>query len=156
MKYTDFAKGVIAAEFTDVATHLTITTTETFPTDGPFKAVLWSRNESQPQDDSTREILTLEWNSGDSRYDVVGARPDAKTWASGSNIAHVVTAEEITSFEAKQEALGYTPENVANKTTSFQATPTDTAYASEKLVKDSLDEKVSIISYTNQTSWGAL
>lgn len=33
-------------------------------------------------------------------------------------------------------------ETQANKRTSFQATPTDTAYPSEKLVKDSLDAKV--------------
>ena len=51
---------------------------------------------------------------------------------------------------------GVAVESTANKRTSFQETPTDTAYVSEKLVKDSLDEKVSIISYTNQLSWGAL
>lgn len=41
--------------------------------------------------------------------------------------------------------IGYTPEDVANIRTSalgFQPVPDDTHYASEKLVKDSLDEKV--------------
>jgi hypothetical protein len=38
-----------------------------------------------------------------------------------------------------QPALGYTPENVANIRTSFQAIPDNTHYPSEKLVKDSLD-----------------
>jgi hypothetical protein len=47
-----------------------------------------------------------------------------KAWADVSNI------------------LGYTPENVENKKVSFQETPSDTAYVSEKLVKDSLDLKV--------------
>ena len=32
-------------------------------------------------------------------------------------------------------------ENSTNKVTAFQVTPTDTAYPSEKLVKDSLDGK---------------
>jgi hypothetical protein len=41
-----------------------------------------------------------------------------------------------------QSALGFTPENVANKRTSFQSTPDDTHYPSEKLVKDSLDTKM--------------
>lgn len=50
----------------------------------------------------------------------------------------------------KQDSLGFTPEDVANKVTSFQATPTDTAYASEKLVKDSLDSKqATLVSGTN-------
>ena len=44
--------------------------------------------------------------------------------------------------------LTYTPENVANKLASFQETPDDTHYCSEKLVKDSLDGKEPIIGYT--------
>jgi hypothetical protein len=40
-----------------------------------------------------------------------------------------------------QPALGFTPENVANLRTSFQAIPDDTHYISEKLAKDSLDSK---------------
>lgn len=44
-------------------------------------------------------------------------------------------------LNAKQNALAYTPENVANKLTAFQVTPDDTHYVSEKLVKDSLDGK---------------
>jgi hypothetical protein len=39
-------------------------------------------------------------------------------------------------------SLGYTPENVANIRTSFQGTPDNTHYPSEKLVKDQLDLKV--------------
>jgi len=49
-----------------------------------------------------------------------------------------------TAVDAKQDTLGYTPEDAANKVTSFQSTPTNTAYASEKLVKDSLDAKLEI------------
>lgn len=45
-------------------------------------------------------------------------------------------------------ALGYTPEDVANKVTSFQNTPTDTAYPSEKLVKNTLDSITSSIQET--------
>ena len=36
-------------------------------------------------------------------------------------------------------ALGYTPEDVANKVTEWSDTPTDINYPSEKLVKDSID-----------------
>ncbi len=41
-----------------------------------------------------------------------------------------------------QTALGFTPENSANKLTAFQGTPDNTHYPSEKLVKDSLDGKM--------------
>ena len=57
-----------------------------------------------------------------------------------ATVRHVTDTEKAT-WNAKQNALGYTPENVSNKRTSFQATPTDTAYISEKLAKDSLDAK---------------
>lgn len=91
-----------------------------------------------------------------------------------NNFLHVTSTEKST-WDAKQDALGYTPEDVANKSTdvatdqgsdtkypsvkavydwatglfqllsnlvtSFQATPDDTHYPSEKLVKDSLDAK---------------
>lgn len=48
----------------------------------------------------------------------------------------------LTALGGKQDALGFTPEDVANKVTSFQATPDDTHYPSEKLTKDSLDTKI--------------
>ena len=47
-----------------------------------------------------------------------------------------------------ENAIGYVPENVVNKRTTFQATPTDTAYPSEKLVKDNLDLKANLASPT--------
>lgn len=44
-------------------------------------------------------------------------------------------------LDGKQNSLGFTPENVANKVTAFQETPEDTKYPSEKLVKVELDKK---------------
>jgi hypothetical protein len=55
----------------------------------------------------------------------------------------VVTDIEKGVWDSKQNALGYTPENVANLRTSFQVTPDDIHYISEKLAKDSLDGKSS-------------
>ena len=139
MEYKNFSKGVLAAELLDTGTSLTITTTETFPTTGQFKAVIWDAGETEPQNDSTREIMTLEWNG--SEYDIVGREQEdtaAKTWAEGSNIAHIVTAEQYDGFEVTD-----------NKTTSFQATPDDTKYPTEKLVKDSLDN---LVPYTGASS----
>lgn len=53
-----------------------------------------------------------------------------------------------TTWSGKQDALGFTPEDVANKRTSFQVTPDDSHYPSEKLVKDSLDAKAPLASPT--------
>src|SRR5690606_26428437 len=56
-----------------------------------------------------------------------------------SIIANVDTpAQTASNWNHLNANISYVPENVANKVTSFQATPDDTHYASEKLVKDSL------------------
>ena len=64
-----------------------------------------------------------------------------KFLVSDSNRVKYRTGSEVLSDIGGQASLGFTPENVVNKRTSFQATPTDTAYISEKLAKDSLDAK---------------
>lgn len=49
-------------------------------------------------------------------------------------------------FNAKQDALGFTPENVANKAVAW-ASPTDTQYASAKLVNDTFALYLPLSSY---------
>ena len=63
----------------------------------------------------------------------------------GSSIRALVNTPGQTAgnWDILNVGLGYTPENAANKRTSFQATPDDTHYISEKLAKDSLDGKIS-------------
>jgi len=59
------------------------------------------------------------------------------------NLVIQAIEQDITDLDSgKQDALGFTPENAANKVTSFQVTPTNTAYPSEKLVKDTLDNTI--------------
>lgn len=60
--------------------------------------------------------------------------------AATSSVDGYLSAVDWTTFNAKQAALGFTPENVANKVTSFSS-PTDNQYPSAKLVKDQLDTK---------------
>jgi hypothetical protein len=62
------------------------------------------------------------------------------------------TDAEKSTWNGKQDALGYTAENSANRRTSFQVTPDDSHYASEKLVKDSLDAKQNSLGYTAENS----
>ena len=74
-------------------------------------------------------------------------KSNKKTTLSDNSDTYYPTQKAVkTAVDAKQDTLGYTPEDVANKVTSFQSTPTDTAYASEKLVKNSLDAKLAITS----------
>lgn len=55
-----------------------------------------------------------------------------------------ITHDDWNIFNGKQDALGYTPENIANIRTAFQVTPDNTHYPSEKLVKDQLNLKVNV------------
>jgi hypothetical protein len=54
-------------------------------------------------------------------------------------------------LDGKQAVLWFTPENAANKVTSFQVTPDNTHYPSEKLVKDGLDGKLNLDQTTPQS-----
>ena len=66
-----------------------------------------------------------------------------------SIIANVDTpAQTASNWSHLNANISYVPENVANKVTSFQAIPDNTHYASEKLVKDSLDAKAPLASPT--------
>jgi hypothetical protein len=69
--------------------------------------------------------------------------PDQLSDLSDDATHRLVTDIEKGVWEGKQNAIGYTPENIANLRTSFQVTPDDTHYISEKLAKDSLDGKSS-------------
>lgn len=68
--------------------------------------------------------------------------PTALSELSDDSTHRLVTDTEKSTWNGKQDALGFTPENVANKVSSFQVTPDNTHYPTEKLVKDSLDGKV--------------
>jgi hypothetical protein len=63
-----------------------------------------------------------------------------------------VSGATQTALNLKQDSLGFTSENIANKVSSFQVTPDDTHYPTEKLVKDSLDGKQAGGNYFNKTS----
>lgn len=82
--------------------------------------------------------------------------PDQLSDLSDDATHRLVTDTEKSTWNAKQAALGYTPENVANKVTSFQVTPDDTHYPSEKLVKDALDGKETSLNIFNVKDYGAV
>ena len=72
------------------------------------------------------------------------ATANKKTSLTDNSDTYYPTQKAVkTAIDAKQDSLGFTPENASNKKTAFQTTPTDEAYVSEKLVKTSLDNKIS-------------
>ncbi len=84
---------------------------------------------------SAAELTVLQNTSGINTGDQESSDFDIKDLTDSNDLR--------TTWSGKQDALGYTPEDSANKRSTFQATPTDTAYPTEKLVKDSLDAKMS-------------
>ena len=65
--------------------------------------------------------------------------PNTEYTASSFDIKDLTDSTSLrSSWTGKQNALGFTPENVTNKVTAFSS-PTDTQYPSAKLVKDQLD-----------------
>ena len=73
--------------------------------------------------------------------------PNTEYTASSFDIKDLTDSTSLrSSWTGKQNALGFTPENVTNKVTAFSS-PTDTQYPSAKLVKDQLDGKQASGSY---------
>lgn len=78
-----------------------------------------------------------------------GDIPDELADLTDDSTHRLVTDTEKSTWNSKQDALGFTPEDVANKVIAFNVTPNDTDYPSEKLVKDNLDLKVPLQAITD-------
>lgn len=83
---------------------------------------------------SSAELTVVQNTSGTNTGDQEATDFDIKDLTDSTSL--------MSTWSGKQDSLGFTPENVANKVTSFQATPDDSHYISEKLAKDSLDAKM--------------
>ena len=67
-----------------------------------------------------------------------GANPNITIQASGPTQNGYLSSSDWTVFNNKQNALGFTPENVANKVITISGASTNTEYPSAKLLYDSL------------------
>ena len=115
-----------------------------------------------PISTATQNALDLKLEVGD----IIGESPiSVLEGGVGNNLQiHISKADAATHgylsasdwnvFNNKQNALGFTPENIANKATNF-TTSNDTLYPSVKAVKDQLDlkqKKLSVITITGNTT----
>ena len=136
MNYQEFTKGKLTSGIAIDATYLSITKDDTsvdFPISGKFRVVVWDATKSRPFLDSARERMTLEWNVGESRFDIVSrgdGETSAKAWDADSNVALILAPEDLDGFE-----------NSANKETSALDTSTD-KYPCNNVVKTAVDAKV--------------
>lgn len=80
--------------------------------------------------------------SNDSGFITSAIVPTALNQLTDDSTHRTVTDTEKSTWNGKQNALGFTPENSSNKRNTFQAIPDDSHFPSEKLTKDSLDLKV--------------
>ena len=76
-------------------------------------------------------------NTGDETTATIKTKLGAATTSSDGYL----TSADWNTFDSKQDALGFTPENVNNKVTSISGASTDTQYPSAKLVYDQLGLK---------------
>ena len=101
--HTNFAKSTLASGIASDATALTMATGTgaLFPTSGYFLAVIWGAAYSDPQADTSREIVNCHLSSGDGF--VIDARHEegttAKAWSTGDKIAHDHTAGKANEIE---------------------------------------------------------
>jgi hypothetical protein len=97
------------------------------------------------EDFTPAQLLALKGDKGDPGtidYDDLENKPGLADLQDDSEHRTVSDTEKGT-WNGKQGALVFTPEDSANKISSFQVTPDDIHYPTEKLVKDSLDDKLS-------------
>ena len=91
------------------------------------------------------ETLASEINTTESNItvqDKLDSIPDELSDLSDDATHRLVTDTEKNTWNGKQDALGFTPENVSNKITIFESNVTDDEYPSAKLVYDNLELKV--------------
>lgn len=115
---------------------------------------------TNPVADSATDTLTLAIGTAGTDFAITGtAASDTITFdlptASGSNRGALSSADWST-FNGKQAALGFTPEDVSNKSTdgTFAANST-TLYPSQSAAKTYADAKVSDAAY-NEATWNGV
>jgi hypothetical protein len=101
---TNFAKSTLASQLETAggSALLATGTGALFPATGNFRAVIWSATYATPELDSTREIVTGVFSSGDT-ITVTRAQESttAKVWFAGSNFALTITKGVFDDLESE-------------------------------------------------------
>jgi len=108
LKNTNFAVSTLAYDLDQrwQPSHLIVTDYTNFELQGKFRAVIWNGSVQSPLDDPEREIVELEpfgYDGFEGNYNCYGGMEgtEARDWAAGSKIAHVITAGKLDELEAE-------------------------------------------------------
>lgn len=124
-----------------VAEHLNPTYTNGYvlSTDGSGN-LSWIASVGTPSHNS---LSGLQGGTPTEYYHLTAAQHTIATQAASSTLNGYLTSADWTTFNSKQNALGFTPEDVSNKATNLTS-PDDTKYPTTLAVKTALDLKANL------------
>ena len=154
-KKLNYAIGDVASTTAIDATTLTLKAGHTITTDtgetNKFVAVFYDGTKSSPYQDTNREIVeAYRTNTNDFVIARAKESTSAKEWVENDKFMLIASAgvfdEYETEIASKEDALGYTAENVANKKTNL-VDNSDTYYPTQKAVKTAVDAKQDTLTF---------
>jgi len=162
-KKLNFATGVLASGITDSATEIILKAGHTITTGtgetNKFVGVFFDKTKSSPFQDVNREIVEA-YRTGTNTFTITRAKEgtSAKSWVEDDNFMLIASSAVFDEYEAelnnKQDALGFTPENITNKKTTI--TDSDTDYPTGRAVKTALDGKEPTLTKGNLSGSGVI
>jgi len=154
-KKLNYAIGDVASTTAIDATTLTLKAGHTITTDigetNKFVAVFYDGTKSSPYQDTNREIVEA-YRTDTNDFVIARAKEgtSAKQWIENDKFMLIASAGVFNEYEteiaSKQDALGYTAENVANKKTNL-VDNSDNYYPTQKAVKTALDAKQDTLTF---------
>jgi flagellar basal body rod protein FlgC len=154
-KKLNYAIGDVASTTAINATTLTLKAGHTITTDigetNKFVAVFYDGTKSSPYQDTNREIVEA-YRTDTNDFVIARAKEgtSAKQWVENDKFMLIASAGVFNEYEteiaSKQDALGYTAENVANKKTTI--TDSDVDYPTCKAVNTGLSGKQNTLGFT--------
>ncbi|MDD4469228.1 MAG: hypothetical protein PHR29_04730, partial [Acholeplasmataceae bacterium] len=151
----NYAIGDVASTTAIGATTLTLKAGHTITTDtgatNKFIAVFYDGTKSSPYQDTNREIVEA-YRTDTNDFVIARAKENtsAKEWVENDKFMLIASAgvfdEYETEIASKEDALGYTAENVANKKTNL-VDNSDTYYPTQKAVKTAVDAKQDTLTF---------
>ncbi|MDD3915388.1 MAG: hypothetical protein PHF76_12170 [Bacteroidales bacterium] len=159
-KKINYAIGNVASTTAIGATTLTLKAGHTITTDtgatNKFIAVFYDGTKSSPYQDTNREIVEA-YRTDTNDFVIARAKENtsAKQWVENDKFMLIASAGVFNEYEteiaSKQDSLGYTAENSANKKTDLSGN-SDTYYPTQKAVKTAVDLKQDALGYTAENA----
>lgn len=162
-KKLNYATGVLSAGISSSSTEVVLKAGHTITTEtgeaNKFVGVFFDKAKSSPFQDVNREIVEA-YRTDTNKFTIARAKEgtSAKSWVEDDNFMLIASSAVFDEYEAelnnKQDALGFTPENITNKKTTI--TDSDTDYLTSRAVKTAVDAKEPILTKGNLSGSGVI